>query len=81
MYNQLKEAMDSHFQQVFDRLQLEWTYIGGLVCQFRFISTLPDHGPLFITARSFSCVSIYYLDHSSSALKVLIVLPFISVVG
>ena len=78
MYNQLKEAnMDSHYQQVFDRLQLEWTYIGGLVCQFRSISTSPDHGPLFITARSLSCVSTYYPDHS--ALNVLIVLPFISV--
>ena len=37
MYSQLKEAnMDSHFEQVFLRLQLEWTYMGGLVCQFRF---------------------------------------------
>ena len=78
MYNQLKEAnMDSHFQQVFERLQLEWTYIGGLVCQFCFISTFPDHGPLFVTARSLSCVSTYHPDHS--ALNVLIILLFISV--
>lgn len=35
MYNDLKEAsMDSQFELVFVRLQLEWTYIGGLVCQF-----------------------------------------------
>jgi hypothetical protein len=50
MYSQLKEAsMDSHFEHVFVRLQMEWTYIGGLVCQFRFIiiSTVPDHGSLF----------------------------------
>ena len=49
MYSHLKEAnMDSHFEQVFARLQMEWTYIGGLVCQIRFINTFPDHGPLFI---------------------------------
>ena len=49
MYSQLKEAnMDSHFEQVFVRLQMEWTYMGGLVCQFRFINTFPDHGLLFI---------------------------------
>lgn len=78
MYNQLKEAnMDSHFEQVFVRLQLEWTYMGGLVCRFRFISMFPDHHPLFITARSFSCVSTYFPDHL--ALNVLIDLPFISV--
>ena len=61
MYSHLKEAnMDSHFEQVFVRLQMEWTYIGGLVCRSRFTSMFPDHGPLFITARSFSCVSTYY---------------------
>jgi len=33
MYSELKEAnMDSHFERVFVRLQLEWTYMGGLVC-------------------------------------------------
>ena len=43
MYNQLKEAnMDSHFEQVFLRLQLEWTYMGGLVCRFHFISMFPQ---------------------------------------
>ena len=46
MYSELKEAnMDSHFERVFVRLQQEWTYIGGLVCQFRFISTFSDHEP------------------------------------
>ena len=49
MYGQLKAAnIDSHFEQVFDRLQLEWTYMGWLVCRFHFISMVPDHGPLFI---------------------------------
>ena len=78
MYSQLKEAnMDSHFEQVFVRLQMEWTYVGGLVCRFRFISMFLDHGPLFITARSFSCVSTYHPDHL--ALNVLIDLSFIRV--
>lgn len=32
-YSELREAMhDSHFEKVFVRLQLEWTYVGGLVC-------------------------------------------------
>ena len=76
-YNQLKEAnMDSHFEQVFLRLQLEWTYMGGLVSRFCFIIAFPDDGPLFITARSFSCVSTYPYH---LALNVLIYLPFISV--
>ena len=35
VYRELKEAnMDSHFERVFIRLQLEWTYMGGLVCPF-----------------------------------------------
>jgi hypothetical protein len=42
MYSQLKEAnMDSHFEQVFLRLQLEWTYIGGLVCSILFYYYVP----------------------------------------
>ena len=46
-YKEMKEAnMDSHFELVFARLQLEWTYMGGLVCRFRFISMFPNHGPL-----------------------------------
>ena len=33
MYSELKVAnMDSHFEKIFARLQLEWTYVGGLVC-------------------------------------------------
>ena len=39
--------MDSHFEQVFQRLQLEWTYMGGLVSRFRFIRTFPDHCMIF----------------------------------
>ncbi|EDR07297.1 uncharacterized protein LACBIDRAFT_328163 [Laccaria bicolor S238N-H82] len=32
MYSELKEAtMDSEFDKVFARLQMEWTYIGGLL--------------------------------------------------
>lgn len=47
MYRELKEAsMDSHFEQVFARLKQEWTYVGAQVCQFHFISTFSDHGPL-----------------------------------
>lgn len=43
MYSQLKDAnMDSHFEHVFLRLQLEWTYMGGLVCQFSFYQIVPD---------------------------------------
>ena len=64
MYSQLKEAnMDSHFERVFLRLQLEWTYMGGLVCQFPFCSSSPIMVLSLFTARSFSCVSTYYLDH------------------
>ena len=78
MYNELKDAnMDSHFERVFVRLQMEWTYIGGLVCRFHLINISFDHGSFFITARSFSCVSTYYPDHS--ALNILIRLSFISV--
>lgn len=33
MYSEMKVAnMDSHFEKIFARLQLEWTYVGGLVC-------------------------------------------------
>ena len=32
MYSELKAAtLDSHYERVFTRLQLEWTYVGGLV--------------------------------------------------
>ena len=56
--------MDSHFERVFVRLQQEWTYIGGLVCRFRFIGTFSDHGPRSIVACHFSCVSTQYLNRS-----------------
>ena len=49
LYRELKEAnMDSHFEQIFVRLQLEWTYMGGLVCRFYCISTFCDHELLFL---------------------------------
>jgi hypothetical protein len=32
-YNELKHAtLDSQYESVFVRLQMEWTYVGGLVC-------------------------------------------------
>ena len=38
MYNELKTAcVDSHFEKVFSRLQMEWTYTGGTV-SFSFYS-------------------------------------------
>jgi len=40
MYNELKEAnTDSHFERVFVRLQLEWTYIGGLLVALAAVNT------------------------------------------
>lgn len=40
MYSELKAAnetnSESSFERVFMRLQMEWTYVGGLVCSFRF---------------------------------------------
>jgi hypothetical protein len=49
LYRELKEAnVDSHFEQVFVRLQLEWTYMGGLICRFYFIGTFFDHEHLFL---------------------------------
>ncbi|KAF8803090.1 hypothetical protein BYT27DRAFT_7195962 [Phlegmacium glaucopus] len=40
MYSELKEAnMDSHFERVFVRLQMEWTYTGGLLVALAAVDT------------------------------------------
>ncbi|KAF8163851.1 hypothetical protein B0H34DRAFT_341343 [Crassisporium funariophilum] len=39
-YSELKEAnMDSHYERVFHRLQMEWTYIGGLLVALAAVNT------------------------------------------
>jgi len=40
MYYELKEAqLDSHYEKVFHRLQMEWTYIGGLLVALAAVDT------------------------------------------
>ncbi|RDB24425.1 hypothetical protein Hypma_008469 [Hypsizygus marmoreus] len=40
MYSEMKAAtLDSHFEQVFSRLQTEWTYVGGLLVALAAVST------------------------------------------
>ena len=49
----------------------------GWYVDFILLACFPNHGPPFITARSFSCVSTCYPDHLT--LNLLIDLPFIRV--
>jgi len=49
MYGELKNAtLDSQYERVFGRLQMEWTYIGGLVRLMSTSSSLPNLTDLFM---------------------------------
>ena len=70
--------MDSHFEQVYVRLQWNGLTRVGWYVNFVSLTRSPIMVSSLFTARSFSCVSTYHPDHL--ALIVLIIgLPFISV--